>query len=72
MTGLLIQLSNFLTELERVKKTIIEFDLIAIEHTKDNVNANGYKVSFVGKDGKEVVRSFDKTTYSNKGKPLYK
>lgn len=64
-------ISQFIGELEQIKKTVLEYDL-TVEQVDDlKVSSNGYKVSFVGKDGKEVVKSFDKTTYSDRGKLLY-
>ena len=65
-------ISIFINELEKIKKTVVEFDRTNQSDTqKETAVAKGYKVSFVGKDGKEVVKTFDKTTYSERGKLLY-
>lgn len=64
-------ISEFTTGLEQIKKSVLEYDLIAAQADNSAKSANSYKVSFIGKDGKEVVKSFDKTTYSDRGKLLY-
>ena len=64
-------ISEFIVELERIKKSVLEYDLTAAHFDNSAVSTNSYKVSFVGKDGEEVVKSFDKTTYSDRGKLLY-
>lgn len=64
-------ISEFTTELEQIKKTVLEYDLTAAQFDNSAVSSNSYKISFIGKDGKEVVKSFDKTTYSDRGKLLY-
>ena len=61
----------FASELEQIKKVILEYDVHALQAQKQSVASSGYKVSFIGKNGKEIVRSFDKTTYSNRGRLLY-
>lgn len=62
---------DFLADLERIKKVITDFDLTAHDKPQAQKEANGYKIFFVGKDGLEVEKTFDKTTYSDRGKLLY-
>jgi len=64
-------ISKFIADLENIKKSILEYDLTTAQVDNTAVSTNSYKISFIGKDGKEVVKSFDKTTYSAKGKLLY-
>lgn len=64
-------ISQFIVQLEQIKKSILEYDLTTAQVDNSAVSSNSYKVSFIGKDGKEVVKSFDKTTYSDRGKLLY-
>lgn len=62
---------QFTGELEQIKKSVLEYDLAALLVDNSTVSSNSYKISFIGKDGKEVVKSFDKTPYSDRGKLLY-
>ncbi|UWG97333.1 hypothetical protein LPY66_00395 [Dehalobacter sp. DCM] len=64
-------ISQFAGELEQIKKSVSEYDLTAAQFDNSAVSSSSYKVSFIGKNGKEVVKSFDKTTYSDRGKLLY-
>ncbi|KUO71713.1 MAG: hypothetical protein APF77_07885 [Clostridia bacterium BRH_c25] len=64
-------ISQFISKLEHFKKSILEYDLSATQVDNSRASSNSYKVCFIGKDGKEVVKSFDKTTYSDRGKLLY-
>jgi len=64
-------ISEFTSGLEQRKKSVLEYDLVAAQTDNSATGANRYKVLFIGKDGKEVVKSFDKTTYSDRGKLLY-
>ncbi len=62
---------QFIEELEQIKKSVLEYDLTTKQLDSSAISSNRYKVSFIGKDGQEVVKSFDKTTYSERGKLLY-
>lgn len=64
-------ISQFIVELEQIKRSILDYDLTIAQVDNSAAISNGYKVSFVRNDGKEVVKSFDKITYSDKGKLLY-
>lgn len=64
-------ISQFTGELEQIKKSVLEYELTTALVDNSDVSSNSYKISFIGKDGKEVVKSFDKTTYSDRGKLLY-
>ena len=64
-------ISQFTGELEKIKKSVLEYDLTAALVDNSAVGSNSYKILFIGKDGKKVVKSFDKTTYSDRGKLLY-
>jgi hypothetical protein len=64
-------ISEFITELEQIKKSVLEYDQTTAQIDNSAVSANSYKISFIGKDGIEVVKSFDKVTYSDRGKLLY-
>ncbi|NLX64373.1 MAG: hypothetical protein GX022_06345 [Clostridiaceae bacterium] len=63
-------ITEFITELEQIKKSILEYDQSA-EQNITTIISNGYKITFIGEDGKEIVKSFSKVKYSNKGKLLY-
>lgn len=61
-------IDDFLDYLEQLKKTVSEFDL---NNSDDVINgANIYKLSFVDKDGCEVIKTFAKTEYTEKAKLL--
>jgi hypothetical protein len=64
-------IAEFTSELEQIKKSVLEYDRTVAENNKSVVSSNSYKISFIGEDGNEVVKSFDKTSYSDKGKLLY-
>lgn len=61
-------IKSFLSELENFKKTIEEFN--AYNQNASTPTFDVYKLSFVSKDGREVVRRFAKTEYSPKAKLL--
>ncbi|MGI6563882.1 MAG: hypothetical protein ACOX3Q_15255 [Clostridia bacterium] len=63
--------SEFYYELERIKKSILEYNRTAEHSSSAQPDFNGYKLHFVGEDGKEVVKAFDKTAISQRGKLLY-
>jgi hypothetical protein len=54
--------------LEQLKKTVLEFDRNTV--TKTSTKTELYKLSFVGKNGTEVVKTFEKTKYTEKAKLL--
>ncbi len=61
-------IKSFLSELEDFKKTIEDSKA---QSQNDNTSPfDVYKLSFVSKDGREVVRTFAKTEYSSKAKLL--
>ena len=62
-------INTFVNDLIRFKKTVEEFDRDAIVD-KISSTACMYKLSFVDKKGKEVVKTFSKTEYSNTAKLL--
>lgn len=62
---------QFTTELEQIKRAVLDYDLAASRIENTTVGSHAYKVSFVGKDGKEIIKAFDKTSYSDRGKLLY-
>lgn len=61
-------IKSFLSELEDFKKTIEDFN--AQSQNDSTPPFDVYKLSFVSKDGREVVRTFAKTEYSPKAKLL--
>jgi len=58
----------FLDYLEQLKKTVSEFDKNTSKTSGDNTDM--YKLSFVDKFGKEVIKTFEKTEYSDRAKLL--
>ncbi len=62
---------QFTTELEQIKRVVLDYDLAASRLENTTVGSHAYKVSFVRKDGKEIIKAFDKTSYSDRGKLLY-
>jgi len=64
-------ISSFISALEHIKKTIFEYDQTPTHVSSTAPGANSYKISFIGDDGYEVVKSFDKVTFSSRGKLLY-
>jgi len=64
--------TTFITELENIKNSIEEFNRsIVMADINDSQNRKGYKISFYDDNGNEVVKTFDKIEYSNRGKLLY-
>jgi hypothetical protein len=61
-------IEDFLSYLEQLKKTVSEFDRKT--GVKTSVKTELYKLSFVGKNGTEVVKTFEKTKYTEKAKLL--
>lgn len=64
-------ITTFITDLEVMKKNILEYDRMEITEKSSSQKVNGYMISFVGADGQDVVRTFEKTEYSKRGKLLY-
>ena len=64
-------ITEFTESLEQVKKTVLEYDISANNSENAEVSTNSYKVCFIDEDGHEVVRRFNKITYSARGKLLY-
>ncbi len=61
-------ITEFLAYLEQFKKTVTEFDKNANQKAVDS--SEMYKLSFVDKSGKEVVKTFEKSDYSERAKLL--
>jgi len=61
-------IDSFLDYLEQLKKTVLEFDRKAT--VKTGRRTEMYKLSFVSKTGAEVVKTFEKTKYTEKAKLL--
>lgn len=64
-------ITEFTVRLVQIKKSVLEYDLTPVQNDRVKVGGNSYKISFIGEDGKEVVKSFDKTAYSDRGRLLY-
>lgn len=64
-------ISQFISKLEQSKHAILEYNASNTQQETSKISSNAYKVSFIGNDGKEVVKSFDKTAFSARGKLLY-
>ncbi|MDD4590038.1 MAG: hypothetical protein PHG06_06340 [Parabacteroides sp.] len=62
---------EFTKELEQIKRAVLDYDLAASRLENTAVGSHAYKVSFIGKDGKEIIKAFDKMSYSARGKLLY-
>ena len=62
---------QFITELDQIKKTILDHDLTNTRLENTTAGSHGYKISFIGKNGEETIKAFDKTSYSDRGKLLY-
>lgn len=62
---------TFMSNLEEMKKSIINHDRIQSAEKSNAQKVNGYMISFVGSDGQDVVRTFEKTEYSKRGQLLY-
>lgn len=64
--------TTFTTELENAKKSIAEFDRnITMSNINTGRNTHGYKICFSDDNGNEIIKTFDKIEYSNRGKLLY-
>ena len=63
--------AEFITELEQIKKSVLRYDQNNLHNNNSAASANSYKILFIGEDGKEVVKTFDKITYSDRGRLLY-
>ena len=61
-------INDFLNYLERLKETVSEFDLETEEQA--DRKADMYKLTFVDKAGGEVVKTFEKTEYTERAKLL--
>jgi hypothetical protein len=61
-------IDDFLEYLDYLKKTVIDFDRKTGVKTKGGMEM--YKLSFVSKNGAEVVKTFEKTEYTEKAKLL--
>ena len=61
-------IEDFLTYLEKMKRTITEFDSRADKKTATKTDV--YKLSFTSKSGEEVIKTFEKTKYSARAKLL--
>jgi hypothetical protein len=57
----------FFQELRDFKKCIEELD----EEASNNIIQDGYSISYIDKNGQEVVKKFSRQEYSNRGKLLY-
>lgn len=64
-------ITQFTTSLEQIKRSILEYDRTEAKEMDPSKSSKGYKISFVGEDGNAITRSFDKTSYSDRGKLLY-
>lgn len=62
---------RFTADLQNIKQTILEYDKTSSQVDNIDVLTKGYMISFVGKDGQVIVKTFDKTTYSDRGRLLY-
>lgn len=61
-------IDDFLEYLEQLKKTVTDFDLKVSKEKSGDTDM--YKLTFVGKAGTEVVKTFEKTEYSERAKLL--
>ena len=64
-------ITTFIADLEVMKKNILEYDRMEITEKGGFQKVNGYMISFIDADGQDVVRTFEKTEYSKRGKLLY-
>lgn len=65
-------IATFIDELENAKKSIAEFDRnTATSNIIMGSNTHGYKIYFTDENDNEIVKTFDKTEYSSRGKLLY-
>lgn len=62
---------QFTTELEQIKRAVLDHDLNATRIDNTTAGSHGYKISFIGKNGEEIIKIFDKMVYSDRGKLLY-
>ena len=63
--------TQFNKKLGQIKKTVLDYDLEVSRNKNTTLGSHAYKVSFIGKDGEEMVKAFDKISFSGKGKLLY-
>ena len=61
--------AEFQNSLQAFKETIERYN--TEEHDYSNSSASRFKMTFVGEDGKEIERSFDKVEYSMRANLLY-
>ncbi|RGH67806.1 hypothetical protein [Ruminococcus sp. AM31-15AC] len=61
--------AEFQNSLQTFKETIERYN--TEEHDYSNSSASRFKMTFVGEDGKEIERSFDKVEYSSRANLLY-
>jgi len=61
-------INDFLNYLKQLKKTVSEFDLETEEQS--DRRADMYRLTFVDKSGSEVVKTFEKTEYTERAKLL--
>jgi len=59
---------EFLRYLEQFKKTVLDYDRNTV--AKKSGGTEMYKLSFIGKTGSEVVKTFEKTEYTERAKLL--
>jgi len=61
-------IEDFIACLEQLKKTVIDFDTKTVKKAVGGTDM--YKLSFVNESGAEVVKTFEKTEYSDRAKLL--
>lgn len=66
-----VTIDLFTTELIQIKKTVLEYNLAIVQDTLVEEGNSKYQISFTNENGEEVMRSFEKTQYSARGKLLY-
>lgn len=64
-------ITEFTETLKEVKKTVLEYDATLTNNDKTKVSTNSYTVCFIDNSGNEVVKKFNKVSYSARGKLLY-
>ena len=62
-------IAEFLAYLEKFKKTVTEFDRNTKQKTAGN--SDMYKLTFVDKSGREVIKTFERSEYSDRAKLLF-
>lgn len=60
---------EFMTNLEKFKETVLEYDKSI--SSESQTSTEGYKITFVSNTGEEIVKTFEKTVYSNRANLLY-